>query len=365
MAITSFWLTTKRKGNGKSTRKGLITEIINRTYINQYVVQTNDLADGPQTVRAHASCPAIGDSYVCGNDADVLATCTDVDVDADAENPYVWHVTATYDTDRLIGVAIDNPLNLPPEVSWSYAKYEKPLVRDATGVPLVNSSKEAFDPGVMYNDARPVLSVVRNEASFDPAIALAYQEACNTDIFAGAGPRCAKLTTMSGQKQVDIGSAYYKVTYEIEFRRETFDIQILDQGFRDLNRNIFRDPRDFAPLANPTLMNGKGVRLTDATTTLTASVDAEQFTIPVADGTTKFPPGPTVPPHHYFEIRVDNEVMQVLAGFSSNTWIVTRGYAGTTAASHSNGATVRMEPYYLRFQPHRLLPFATLALPTS
>jgi hypothetical protein len=41
-----------------------------------------------------------------------------------------------------------------------------------------------------------------------------------------------------------------------------------------------------------------------------------------------------------YRIRVDNELMLVTAGAGTTTWTVTRGLEGTTAATHSNGATV-------------------------
>jgi hypothetical protein len=41
-----------------------------------------------------------------------------------------------------------------------------------------------------------------------------------------------------------------------------------------------------------------------------------------------------------FRIRIDNEIMLVTAGQSTTTWTVERGMEGTTAAAHSNGATV-------------------------
>jgi parallel beta-helix repeat protein len=39
-------------------------------------------------------------------------------------------------------------------------------------------------------------------------------------------------------------------------------------------------------------------------------------------------------------IKIDNEIMWVTAGWNTTTWTVTRGYNGTTAATHSNSAAV-------------------------
>lgn len=43
-----------------------------------------------------------------------------------------------------------------------------------------------------------------------------------------------------------------------------------------------------------------------------------------------------------FSILIDAELLRVTAGNGTTTWTVTRGYAGTTAATHSNGATITL-----------------------
>lgn len=45
-----------------------------------------------------------------------------------------------------------------------------------------------------------------------------------------------------------------------------------------------------------------------------------------------------------FAILIDSEVLSVTAGHSTTTWTVSRGQQGTTAATHSNGATVTHVP---------------------
>ena len=45
-------------------------------------------------------------------------------------------------------------------------------------------------------------------------------------------------------------------------------------------------------------------------------------------------------------IQVDSEIMIVTAGWGTTTLTVTRGAESTTAATHSNGATVRWEQDY-------------------
>lgn len=363
MAVIDFRLLTDREGSIRTERKGVLTEIQVRVYYKRFRVITDDIADGPQKVRSGFGMPRIGEPYINGNDADILATCVDIDVKATA-SPFVWMLVATYDTSRLVDVVVDNPLNQPAEISWAFTEYERPLVRDARGVSLVNTSGEAFDPPLTVPDSRPVVTITRNEPFFSPALAVAYQDAVNLDIFAGALPRAAKVNAINGVRQIDLGLVYYKVTYEIQFRRELFDLYVLDQGYRDINKKLFRDPVDFAPLSNPTLLNGKGKRLTDATTTTTAALGVFDQTVAVTDGVTAFPPdGLAGLQHAGFEVRIDNEVMRVVSGMGTNTWTVIRGFAGTTPATHGNGATVKLEPYYLVFWPHKVLSYAPLRLP--
>lgn len=45
-----------------------------------------------------------------------------------------------------------------------------------------------------------------------------------------------------------------------------------------------------------------------------------------------------------FSILIDSEVLRVTAGFGTTTWTVSRGYMGTTAATHIISATVTLVP---------------------
>ncbi len=57
--------------------------------------------------------------------------------------------------------------------------------------------------------------------------------------------------------------------------------------------------------------------------------------------------------------------MQVVGGFGGNTWLVVRGYGGSTPSAHPDASTVSLQPYFLRFLPYKILPFADLNLPTG
>ena len=69
-----------------------------------------------------------------------------------------------------------------------------------------------------------------------------------------------------------------------------------------------------------------------ANSTLSSAINASQTTLSVAS--------PSGFPTTAFRIRIDDEQMNVTGGFGTNTWTVTRGANGTTAAAHVTSQTV-------------------------
>lgn len=375
MTVLFVEQTVPRKGAVTSQRKGLLAEIINRTFTLEFLVGTSDPNDGPAVVLAAPSLPVLGSTYAQGNDIDPLATCTAVRANGTA-HPLLWKVEADFDTERLITNAFNHPLNAPAEVSWDFISYTRPMVRDARGVSVTNSSNEKYEPGAMMEDTRPVLRVTRNEATFDPALALLYQDATNSDVFAGALPGTAKVQHITGKRQVDVGLVYHSVTYEISFRRESFVREILDTGFRNARGQLFYDTLTNTPLANSSSLNGRGYQLARGQGNLVGAIGPGNQSITVnlkgpVDET--WPPlvteGAVVvpPPDSVFEFKVDEEVIRVIdsvpAGAGEFTWTVVRGFAGSLAAAHAAAAPISLEPYFRRYVEFKLLPFAPLNLP--
>ena len=91
--------------------------------------------------------------------------------------------------------------------------------------------------------------------------------------------------------------------------------------------NSVTTPVDLTPASSYFCRVGPG-----ANTTLTAAVNSTQTTISVASAT-GFPSTP-------FTIRIDDESMNVTAGFGTTTWTVTRAVNGSAASSHLNSQTV-------------------------
>ncbi len=378
MACTHIGLKPRKKGSIHSVKNNLLFETIGRRYRLEYIAVCDNRNDGIQAIYANPDCPKIGSQYGAGTEIDPVATCVEFDGDQNQENPFVWDCYAEFDTDRLVSAITDNPLNQPPDIRWGSLKYEIPLVKDLRDIPIVNSSNEPFDPPFTIEQTRRVLTIVRNEATYDPAVSLAYEDAVNLYTFAGAPPYCAKINTFTGQKFVTNGITFWQVTYEIEFRRESFALYALDQGFRGWVPSasdpsgyvfgLFRDPIDQTPLSNPTLLNGRGHARKEAKTKSTnaLAMDPSDNQLTLVDSS-NFPPAPNDGTKNWrYQIRLGvDPTTEVCTVLSANGSVLTllRGQAGTPLQAWGSGATVTLEPYYLRYLPSKVLDFGPLNLP--
>lgn len=375
MAVTHVGTQPKRSGSASARKNNLLFETLGRRYIRRIIVVTDDLRDGPQQILASAEMASagcsVGSVYSLFNDDDSVATCVNVDVE-ETDNPFVWFGTVEYDTDRVVSALTDSPLNQPAVIRVVSASYERPFDKDWQGIPVVNSSNEKFDPPFTLEEKRSVITITRNEASFDDSLITAYEDTVNLSAYGEAEPGYAKLNSIHGEKQISNGIEFWSVTYEIE-KSPLFGYWLfaLDQGFRDIDGKLFRDLRDYTPLSNPTLLNGRGGRLYDAFVAVDPLTDADtEITLEDSTKAILFPPGPSNgTAHYYFDVQLtgaagEREVCTVTGGYSTGTFTVVRGRHGTTALDWPSGANMELLPYYLRFMKYRFAEWSALSLPT-
>ncbi|MEY2430923.1 MAG: hypothetical protein QOC92_648 [Acidimicrobiaceae bacterium] len=87
---------------------------------------------------------------------------------------------------------------------------------------------------------------------------------------------------------------------------------------------------DLTPVSSYKCRVGPG-----AETTTTGAMTASQTTVSVASATGF--------PTTAFRVRIDDELMNVTAGFGGTTWTVSRGVNGTTAAAHVTAQTIQWD----------------------
>lgn len=204
----------------------------------------------------------------------------DVAIQQVDDNPYIWEVTVKYSSVLDNGEQDENPLNQPAVIEYSSAPYQRVAWKTIDNVSVTNSAGMFYDPPVMMDDSRPVIRITKNKASFDASLAMAYQDAINTDSFLGIAPYCCKVASFGGRKQFkavnNVQIPYWEVTLEVHCNFDTWWLQVLDQGYfeyagtADVNgKPVLREIRysnNGNPVNGPTLLNGSGVRLADGGT---------------------------------------------------------------------------------------------------
>jgi hypothetical protein len=165
----------------------------------------------------------------------------------------------------------DNPLYEPAEISWTTSASQEPVDQDLDKKPIVNSAGQPFDQPPSIEVSDPVLRIVRNQATWDQALALRYlspRRAVNSDTFWGQPPGTARVNNLEASEVRAVSGTYYKCTYEFQFRGpppdkptdydKAWQLRILDQG---------RASKKLLTAANEirltTLLTAEGLTLSD------------------------------------------------------------------------------------------------------
>jgi hypothetical protein len=218
-----------------------------RTYKRRYLVTCDSASDDANVALGAIGIPQRYSIYATSSSQDIFARCTEVSAKQVSGSFLHWHIDVTYSTKHgdkeKEEKEQDNPLLALPDVSWAFETIQSPIWffpdqvnlnstsagHKASG-PISTTAGEVFDPPPMFDESRPVVTIRRNEASFNPLLALEYQNSVNSDVFFGCKPRTAKLRSITADQHSEKGYFYWQVTYVIAFRRETWDLRSINYG---------------------------------------------------------------------------------------------------------------------------------------
>lgn len=192
---------------------------------------------------------------------------------ANFNGPCSWKVTVHYKY-------IPDPLLEPYSVEWLFSSNYEPIDRDADDKPLVNSADEPFDPPIQEEYCDLVLRIIRNEASYNPALASEFKKCVNSDKFLWFDPYTVRCNLFEGRRQRIGNMFYYQINYEFIIRQEPdadgnilgWKRRILDQGFREKTGTDNEGKPTYAlimddnntPISQPVLLDGNGKRKIDS-----------------------------------------------------------------------------------------------------
>jgi hypothetical protein len=241
-------------------------------FTERYKVLVDSIEDDALVIKAHASCPAIGDSYAYGSSTDTSSRATSIRItplggqyDGPSGNSgeWAWDVEVTYSRK---GETVENPLDRPAKVYYDMDQYDVPLERDLDGNAVLNSAEQPFDPPVLKEDNRLIIRIEKNLATFDSTVAELFENAVNSATFLGFATNSLRITKISASPQEDaVYGDYYAVTTEIQRRpieyvgHEPHQASILDMGRYEL----YAPGGDVSSRWSP-ILDTEGQHVTDA-----------------------------------------------------------------------------------------------------
>lgn len=198
-----------------------------------------------------------------------LLLCRKLRWKQDKKSPLHGIVTADYSSEPLNQSEKEqeeNPLARRAKIRWNTAKYQKAIEKDNANQATVNSAGDYFDPPPQVDRSRWTATIQKNLASV-PSWIIDYTDAVNASSFTFAGlsvgARVAKIMSIEiSDLQTDNDIDFYVFSYTLEFRPETWDLKILDQGLRykvsTSRKQILDDSTPPRPITSPKLLDGSG-----------------------------------------------------------------------------------------------------------
>jgi len=266
---------------GEGTRELHWHVMQGRSYQRKFRVLTNGQFMGPAMV-INQFGTLYGDLYTPSYnaaEADPFAYVQSLDVEPDGEDGIGWIITVGYgwyDPNNAGGGPAQNPLLMPIDVSWDFRDHETVLDVDQSGNAVLNTAGDPYDPPIVIDDPRLVLTVVRNEATFNVGWALTYRNAVNSDPFAGFPPLCCKVLNISSKNQWHQDQGWYSQTnYQFEFISPQVDYdsqygfrkRIISQGYRAISvvtGKPYHVTFKGVPVNSPVLLDKNGYLLTSS-----------------------------------------------------------------------------------------------------
>jgi hypothetical protein len=254
-------------------REGGQNNLWQRTYRRKYIVITDDPYDGPVFIGQQlpyfiGNYYRLVDNMGVTREHDFSSFVNSLAIRCVSKDACQWEAVLEYGPYNP-QIFQANPISWPIKIAWGGTKFERVYQYDINGIAITNSAGQYFDPPVVGDDSRINLKIERNEPVYNPAIAAAYKDAVNSDVFFGGNPGTWKLALPTADLEYNVDSGtpdgfYYRITYNFEYRIEGWQALILDQGTMVLdggNRLTNALGSDGAPVSSPIPLNGAGKAL--------------------------------------------------------------------------------------------------------
>jgi hypothetical protein len=179
---------------------------------------------------------------------------------------FQWLAEITYGPwDPLRHSNDGDPASQPIRVYFEGQTFQEDVDFTVSGNPVCNSASDPYDPTIKRDRTRPILRVIRNEASFTASTILGYADKVNSDVVGPYAERTLKCSCPIGEPKFSqfTGDTYYEVTYIIHFNPDTWDPEVPDVGLwqldpSDATKRLPILSEEGLPVTTPQYLDGSG-----------------------------------------------------------------------------------------------------------
>lgn len=199
---------------------------------------------GPKSALDCPGIPAVGSRWNFGGDYDYWCFChPDARISFEpskGERPVKALVSQKFSTrpiKRCQDNDIEDPLLEPQKVGGSFVKYTKEAKYDRYGEAIRTSSHEIIHgPQVEIDANRPQVWIEQNVGTLELATFSQMVDTVNSTAMWGLSARCVKLSNVTWERKIwHTCSYYYTRRFEFDIDYNTFDRNIVDEGWKALN----------------------------------------------------------------------------------------------------------------------------------
>lgn len=201
---------------------------------------------------------------------DVTSICRSRKITQNSEAPWVFHVEIQYSNQPLDGEKPDqdnddNPLNRAADVSWDSEEVIEALLRDLDGKPILNSAYQQFATTITAIRRRRVITIVKNQETYNDATAEAYEGCVNSVSFLSKAVGTVWCKKISAVRVFESNIYFYRVTYVFVYDPLGWKTRVVDAGTSYINKvpplpdeiTPFRNV-DGTPITGEKLLDGEG-----------------------------------------------------------------------------------------------------------
>jgi hypothetical protein len=211
-------------------------------YSLEYVVIADNTSQGVITIRSTSGLPIVGlSTYSYNGENDAFAVCKRKNPRRDPKNPLVWYVRCEFDDDPNSQAESNEQDQEPavdrsPIVNWSSEYGEESLEIDYSDPPkeIVTPVGNPFDPPPTRRVIYPVVQIERFQATYTPAVQLAFVDHTNKDPFMGAAAGHALMAEIAAGQVVEDGVKLWRVIYRIRFSVKGYVAKPINQDHKYL-----------------------------------------------------------------------------------------------------------------------------------